>query len=55
MCQCCHKEVDTLAHYFVYGADVVIFWKQFAVYYQTLLYECSTLYSRKVTQPYDAS
>ena len=29
MCQSCCKEVDTLVHYFVYCADVVIFWKQF--------------------------
>ena len=29
MCQYCCKEVDTLVHYFVYCADVVIFWKQF--------------------------
>ena len=28
MCQSCCKEVDTLVHYFVYCADVVIFWKQ---------------------------
>ena len=27
MCQSCCKEVDTLVHYFVYCADVVIFWK----------------------------
>ena len=29
MCQYCCKEVDTLVHYFVYCADVVIFWRQF--------------------------
>ena len=29
MCQYCCKEVYTLVHYFVYCADVVIFWRQF--------------------------
>ena len=29
MCQYCYKEVDTLVYYFVYCADVVIFWRQF--------------------------
>ena len=29
MCQYCCKEVDALVHYFVYCADVVIFWRQF--------------------------
>ena len=29
ICQYCHQQSDTLAHYFLYCRDVAMFWKQF--------------------------
>ena len=29
ICQYCHQQSDTLAHYFVHCTDVAMFWKQF--------------------------